>query len=220
MSDPTNEPDDLPPDQAVPDQAGPNRRLVAALLAIGVIAVIGASVWLIGGDDPDTTGINAACQPSGAQPLAEGLQPEPGPDALPAGVLCEFNSDEGFDVASLLGDEPLVLNFFASWCAPCVAEMPDFEQLHAAADGQVRLIGINTQDSPPLAEELLAETGITYDVVSDPTGDYFAAVGGFGMPTTLLVAPDGTIAYRQTGPLTLEQMDQLVAEHLDVDLDL
>ncbi len=206
-------------DPAVQPGAGPSRGLVLGLLAVGVAVVIGATVLLGGGDDGDGA-VAGACQPSGAQPLAEGLQPDPGPDTLPPGSVCVFNGDEGIDVATWLGGEPLIVNFWASWCAPCVAEMPDLEAIHLAADGDLRMIGINTQDSPPLAEDLLGETGITYEVVSDPQGDYFAAVEGFGMPTTLFVAPDGRIVFRQTGPLTLAQLAELSATHLGVELDV
>lgn len=140
-------------------------------------------------------------------------------DTLPAATLQGFAGGPDVAVADLLGGQPLVINFWATWCAPCVAEMPDLQALHEAGDGAFRMVGINTTDAPSRAEPFIDELGITYEQVVDEDNAYFRATGSFGMPTTLFVHPDGSVAYRHTGPLTLTQMQDLLAQHLDVVVD-
>lgn len=214
--------DEAPAEEAPEEGAkgGLSRTLVVALIAVVAIVVIAVALTQ-GGQDQGGTGTTVACEEGGSSdPVAQGLEPEPEPDSLPPGVLCAFTDDTGVPVDSFLGGEPVVVNFWATWCAPCTAEMPDFQQVHEAADGVFRLVGINTQDSPPMARDFAEELGITYDLLRDPLGDYFIATNGFGMPTTLFVTPDGDIRHRHTGPLTVEQMTDLLAEHLDVTVEV
>jgi cytochrome c biogenesis protein CcmG, thiol:disulfide interchange protein DsbE len=109
---------------------------------------------------------------------------------------------------------PVVVNFWASWCPPCVAEMPDLETVHQEFADEVAFLGINTQDTPDAATDLAERTGVTYDLAHDPDGQLFQAFGGFGMPTTLFVSADGLITERHTGILTLDQAREFVENEL------
>jgi cytochrome c biogenesis protein CcmG, thiol:disulfide interchange protein DsbE len=109
---------------------------------------------------------------------------------------------------------PVVVNFWASWCPPCVAEMPDLETVHQEFADEVAFLGINTQDSPDAAAELVEQTGVTYDLARDPDGALFRAFRGIGMPTTLFVSAEGEIVERHTGILTLEQARAFVEDGL------
>jgi cytochrome c biogenesis protein CcmG, thiol:disulfide interchange protein DsbE len=111
---------------------------------------------------------------------------------------------------------PTVVNFWATWCAFCVEEMPDLEAAHQQLDGAVHFVGIARQDNVDKALTLAGETGVTYQLLEDGPGRYFNEVGARGMPTTLFVDADGAIVHRHTGPITAEQLLELVAEHLDV----
>jgi cytochrome c biogenesis protein CcmG/thiol:disulfide interchange protein DsbE len=113
---------------------------------------------------------------------------------------------------------PLVVNFWASWCPPCIAEMPDLEAVHQLAGDQVRFLGINTQDTAQRAAELVEETGVTYDLVRDPDGEVSRAFEVFGMPSTFYVAADGTIVGRHTGLLTRDALVDDLAEHRGVEV--
>ncbi len=133
--------------------------------------------------------------------------------------------DQGFEtfdgeVTSLpeFEGEPMVVNFWASWCAPCVAEMPDFERVHLDAGDQVRFVGLNTQDALPQAEELVEQTGVTYDLGLDPEGELFRAFEVSSMPSTFFVDEHGGIVHRQAGLITEEQLRELIAEHLGTDV--
>lgn len=106
---------------------------------------------------------------------------------------------------------PLVVNFFASWCGPCVREMPDFEAVHQRRGGEVRFVGVNLQDSPGAAADLVSDTGVTYDVLRDESGELFRAVNGFSMPTTVFVDGTGTIVEVRGGELSQGALEQ----HID-----
>lgn len=108
---------------------------------------------------------------------------------------------------------PVVLNFWATWCPFCVAEMPDFEKVNQAADGQVQFIGVNLQDDAGAAEDLVGETGVTYLVTKDPQGVVYNAFGGVAMPTTVFIGADGVVDEVVTGALTEGQLSNKIAQH-------
>jgi DsbE subfamily thiol:disulfide oxidoreductase len=112
--------------------------------------------------------------------------------------------------------QPQVVNLWASWCPPCVAEMPDLERVHLDVAEQVRFLGINTQDELDEAEALVARTGVTYDIGLDPDGALFGDLEVVSMPSTFLVDGDGVIVHRHAGLLTEGQLRDLLAEHLGV----
>ncbi|MBW3606554.1 MAG: TlpA family protein disulfide reductase [Actinobacteria bacterium] len=168
------------------------------------------AVRLAGGDggaNPD-----GALQPDGTR-----LGPVSGSEQtpLPDGTLLAFHSDDKIDVHDYVG-RPLVVNFWASWCAPCVEEMPAIQQVADELDGRVTVLGINSQDSAAKAREFADDLGIGFELARDPSGSYFAAVGGFGWPTTLLVDTDGVIRYRHTRLLDAGQLRDLLRTHLGV----
>jgi thiol-disulfide isomerase/thioredoxin len=98
-------------------------------------------------------------------------------------------------------DRPLVLNFFASWCPTCIVEMPAFERLHRELGDEVRFLGVAQSDARSVSIELVQRTGITYPAGIDPSGRFFNAWGTFGMPTTVVIRPEGHIAYVYAGGL-------------------
>lgn len=135
-------------------------------------------------------------------------------DLVPDAPLETFEGEET-SLHDFLG-RPMVINFWASWCAPCIEEMPDFEEVHLAVQDEVRFLGIDTQDAVDAALEMVAETGVTYDLVRDPLAEAFQAFGIRGMPSTFLVDAEGRILFRHTGPLTAEDLRGLIDEHLPV----
>lgn len=141
-------------------------------------------------------------------------------DDAAAGPPVPDRSFETFDGQQLSLDElagtPLVVNFWASWCPPCVAEMPDLERVHLDVADEVRFVGLNTQDSRQQAETLVARTGVTYDLGLDPDGTLFSDFEVVAMPTTFFVDAAGAIVHRHAGLLTEQQLRDLIAEHLAV----
>lgn len=105
---------------------------------------------------------------------------------------------------------PLLVNFFASWCAPCVAEMPALEEVHQQYRGRVDFLGLDTQEQAADGRKLVEKTGITYPVGLDPDGTWFTAFGGLGMPTTVLIRPNGSIAAVHSGALTADALRSMI----------
>ena len=110
----------------------------------------------------------------------------------------------------------MVVNFWATWCAPCVKEMPAFQEVAADLRDQVTFLGVDVEDSPPNAEPFIERLGIDYPLAIDPQREFARSVNIFGMPTTLFVDADGIVRYRYTGPLEGDQLRELLAEHLGV----
>ncbi|HEY3211563.1 MAG TPA: TlpA disulfide reductase family protein [Actinomycetota bacterium] len=112
--------------------------------------------------------------------------------------------------------EPLVLNFFASWCPYCIAEMPSFQQVHEQFGSKVAFLGVSQSDSKSASISLAGETGVRYRLAIDANGDFFRATGSTGMPTTLFIAPGGRIAFVQVGPLDAGSLSQAIQQYLGV----
>ncbi|MDX1659425.1 MAG: TlpA disulfide reductase family protein [Nitriliruptorales bacterium] len=135
-------------------------------------------------------------------------------DALPEAELELLGEDGAVNTATWVG-KPTIINFWATWCTFCIDEMPDLEAAHQRLGDDVRFVGVDREDpNIDKALELAEETGVTYELVRDPDASYFRAVKGRGMPLTVLVDEDGIIQFRHNGPLTEEQLLDLVDEHL------
>ncbi|MFP4634507.1 MAG: TlpA family protein disulfide reductase, partial [Nitriliruptoraceae bacterium] len=93
-------------------------------------------------------------------------------------------------------------------------EMPDLERVHRDLADEVAFVGLNTQDSLPAAEELVEETGVSYDLGLDPEGELFGDFEVSSMPSTFFVAADGAIVHRHAGMMSEQQLRDLIDEHL------
>lgn len=111
---------------------------------------------------------------------------------------------------------PTVINFWASWCPPCIIEMPAFEAVHRELRPHVAFLGLNVGDEPGAARRLAEQTGVSYPLGEDPDSAIFQAFGGIGMPTTALVDGDGMIVHMVTTRLKAQDLRALIAEHLGV----
>ncbi len=117
-----------------------------------------------------------------------------------------------------LGGVPTVVNLWASWCGPCKQEMPDLQQVYAGAGGKVRVLGINTKDARDGARAAIANTGVTYPSLADPSKRVWTAAGGKFLPTTLFVDAKGHVAFTNVGPMDEKKLRELIATHLGVQL--
>lgn len=172
-------------------------RRVAVLLAAGLL-LVGASCTGGGDDEPaapePTDGVALEGDDIGTLDLV-GL----GPDA------------EAVDIASLRG-RPVVVNFWASSCGPCVREMPALEAAHQELGDEVAFVGIAVADRVEEALGLAEETGVTYPLVADPTGEVFAASGFTFLPATVVLDADGAVVHRLVGELEGTELADALAD--------
>jgi thiol-disulfide isomerase/thioredoxin len=131
--------------------------------------------------------------------------------ALPS-VEVEMADGTTVALADVVEGRPLVVNFFASWCAPCRVEMPGFAAVHRDAADRVGFLGLAMQDTGDAAAEIVELTGVAYPWGLDPTGEIFAELGGFAMPTTVYVAADGEIVGTDSGAIDEATLRARVAD--------
>jgi cytochrome c biogenesis protein CcmG/thiol:disulfide interchange protein DsbE len=143
---------------------------------------------------------------------------EPAADSdLPATVFDCFGGGV-LDLSRAPG-VPTVLNLWASWCGPCREEMPLVQQLATAGGDRVRVMGVATLDGVTPATSFAEDAGITFPSAFDADGELLSALGANGLPHTVFLAADGSVAYFQLGPVrSLEEFKALVADHLGVQL--
>lgn len=106
--------------------------------------------------------------------------------------------------------QPVVLNFFGSWCPPCLREMPEFQAVAERYEGRVAFIGVTFQDTRAQAEEVLRRTGVTYPAAFDPENKVALAYGLTGMPTTVFISPDGQLLEMAKGELNEVQLENIL----------
>ena len=105
---------------------------------------------------------------------------------------------------------PTVLNFFATWCAPCREELPILQAAAARHGADVAFVGVDVADSRSKATDLLAEVGVMFPAGYDPHRKVAEAYRLSGMPTTVFIGADGRVAGTVRGPLTAGKLAEWV----------
>jgi peroxiredoxin len=110
----------------------------------------------------------------------------------------------------------VLLNFWATWCPPCRAEVPEFEEAYRqrAGDGFV-VLGVSVQDPPHLVDSFIEEFQMTYPVVLDEKGVVSKEYRTPGLPMSLVIDQEGIIQERHLGYLSADVLDRYLGKVLD-----
>jgi thiol-disulfide isomerase/thioredoxin len=131
--------------------------------------------------------------------LDSGLEPPPFPSEILADYDWSIKSLDGqdFKMGGLKG-KVVFLNFWATWCPPCVAEMPSIQRLHDQLDKErVRFVCVSQEEARKVAE-FVKEKGFTFPVYTmreEPP----AVFRSRGIPVTFILSPDGKVAFKHVG---------------------
>ena len=118
-------------------------------------------------------------------------------------------------LAELRG-RPVIVNFWASWCGPCIEEFPLLHEAAAAhADDGLVIVGIVFEDRPAAAREFLERHAGTWTAAMDPGGTVATAYGVSAPPQTYFIGRDGTIVARQIGQISEASLADKLAAILD-----
>lgn len=105
-----------------------------------------------------------------------------------------------------LGKRPMVVNVWASWCAPCRREVPLLQKVWAEHKDAVQFVGIDFRDKPPDAATFAHDKGMTYPSGIDPRGTAQKSLHIMGVPDTFFIDKQGRIVYERIGELTAGQL--------------
>ena len=170
------------------------------MIAIGMLVVIflGALLWL---------GLNPTASDAVPVLVAPG-QPAPNFELMTlageTAVLDEYAGDV------------VLINFWATWCPPCKAEMPAINAYYEANQEKgLTVLGVNAQEDRATVGKFIEANGFTFPILLDSVGDVARQFQVNSYPTTIIVDRNGTIQTIHNGLITAEQLETLVTPHLE-----
>lgn len=104
----------------------------------------------------------------------------------------------------------VIINFWATWCVPCVEEMPALQELANKYAGNMLLLGINQREKASVVEQFATEHGITFPLLLHPDDNVLTSYQVLKTPQTIIVNPNGELVWRQFGPIELETFDSIL----------
>jgi cytochrome c biogenesis protein CcmG, thiol:disulfide interchange protein DsbE len=207
--------------------------VVCASTGVAVASLFLAGCGAQDGSNPAGTSIPTVEQSSGPVGNTEGASPDqiqgsrledcPASDAsiparadgLPDLTLPCLGRGDAVRLAGVRG-KPMVVNVWASWCGPCKQELPMMGAFYRAHGDQVRFLGVDLADDRQAALALAANTKMTFPSVQDPESQVRAGLKVVGVPTTLFVRPDGSIAGRASVISSDAELAALIEKYLQV----
>ena len=183
-------------------QIGAGQLALAGLAVAGAIALLLALGLSLGGNSGSAPGVNS-------QARRGQIEPRPAPDF----VLMDLNGREVSPVR--MRGRVVVLNFFASWCAPCQVEAPVLESFWRESDqDRIALMGIGLWDQEDGAREFALTHDLSFPLALDDSGAIGIEYGVAGVPETFVIDRNGVLVGRWIGPLTEGTLQELTAPAL------
>ncbi|HZG60044.1 MAG TPA: thiol-disulfide oxidoreductase ResA [Anoxybacillus sp.] len=109
---------------------------------------------------------------------------------------------------SELKGKKVILNFWATWCPPCQAEMPEMQNFYEKYNKDIEILAVNltSEDSRDKVDSFIKEYGLTFPVVLDEKGDILTLYKISPIPTSYMIDSEGIIRHKYVGPMTYDQM--------------
>jgi peroxiredoxin len=102
----------------------------------------------------------------------------------------------------------VLVNFWATWCIPCRAEIPDLEHEARTQDpGQVVIVGVDSREAPEPVQGFISDLGVTYPILLDRDGAVYDRYQVDSLPQTFIVDREGRVASARTGIVSREQVE-------------
>ena len=190
-------------------------RGLAVPLAVLALIVGGLWYWQSRGSSTSNDAYGTVALPDGKNPTGESPAPRVG-RAGPDFILEE--PDGGTLRLSDLQGHPVLLNFWASWCAPCRAETPDLVAAYQQYQAQgLIIVGVNLQEADKKVLKFTQDFGVTYPVVIDRDGDVKGVWPGGpfrGLPASYFIDSTGVVRDSYPGQLTKDLLAEKLAKIL------
>jgi thiol-disulfide isomerase/thioredoxin len=113
-----------------------------------------------------------------------------------------LEGEDQYGVVRALRDhqgQPLLVNFWATWCTPCMDELPSLKALGEAGQGEYSVVYVNVKETPQRVQRHLGQTGLNITTLMDRRGEWVRKLGISILPTTLLISAQGQVMARVTG---------------------
>jgi thiol-disulfide isomerase/thioredoxin len=150
-------------------------------------------------------GKGSARQPVASNDPPPAVSRKAGDTPEPARDFTLQTLDGGSVTLSDLQGEWVLVNFWATWCAPCVAEMAYLEEVHQTR--AINVLGINYNEAPKDVQKFVDEHGVTFPILLEPDDVLKMVYEARALPRTVVVAPDGRVVNRTLGQLRPESFD-------------
>ncbi|MBI4711783.1 MAG: TlpA family protein disulfide reductase [Planctomycetes bacterium] len=139
------------------------------------------------------------------QTAVEHLVSDPVGEKAPDFALKDLDGKE-FKLADLIDDKPLVLDFWASWCPPCRAKAPHFQELYVKYGDKLNIVGINLDRTIDAVKKYTSQKGLTFPNLYDDGGQVADKYGITGIPANVVINAQGEIIGRDLSIPELEKL--------------
>ncbi|MBQ2854161.1 MAG: redoxin domain-containing protein [Oscillospiraceae bacterium] len=180
-------------------------KLLKILLAVLCVIAVAAAIWRFAGNTVEEPAVTEAATQTTQETAAQTANPE-----MPDFTVYDLEGN-----AHRLSDyrgKPVILNFWASWCGPCKAEMPDFEEAYQTYGEDIHFLMVNLTDgraeTPEVVAAFIAEQGYTFPVFCDSDMDASAVYGINAIPVSYFIDAEGFLVAGQQGMLSSDALQR------------
>lgn len=197
-----------PQTEVTPQHQKRSRRIRLAAWGVALAVLVGA-LWYANRPEP------AAAQPEGTVPTS--TVEDDTPQGHEVGMRApDFSvpvyGGDSFTLSEHRG-KTVIVNFWATWCTPCCAELPHFDEIYRNYGDDVAVVAIHSDLVTDDVEEYLANYDYQLPFALDETGSVIQSFGGSTMlPQTVVIDADGVIVYNSVGSVTYEVLEDLISQ--------